>query len=225
MSLEIDKLNSHDPLVLLKEGIITYEPDLTRNAAKMVIDNKIDTQKALDEMTHAIRIVGDAFGRGEIFLPELIAASEAMSAGLPILEQEMVSKGKAREAVGTVVIGTVLGDIHSIGKSMVSAMLTAEGFHVVDLGINVKASEFVDAVKKNKADIVALSALMTMTAPEQIKVIEELKKEGVRGEVKVMVGGGAINEEFAERIGADGYDPTAPGAAKLARQLLQLVKS
>jgi len=122
--------------------------------------------------------------------------------------------------LGTVIAGTVFGDIHSIGKTMVCTLLTAEGFEVHDLGVNIKAEEFLEATKKYNADILAMSALMTMTASEQKKVIEYLKKEGLRDKIKIMVGGGAITEEFAKDVGADGYDPTAPGAVKLARRLI-----
>jgi len=122
--------------------------------------------------------------------------------------------------LGTVVIGTVYGDIHNIGKNMVASLLTAEGFSVHDLGINVTAEQFMEAIRKYKANILAMSALLTTTAIEQRKVIETLRKEGMRERLKVMVGGGAITQDFADSIGADGYAPTAPGAAKLARRLI-----
>ena len=124
------------------------------------------------------------------------------------------------EAILFMVIGTVYGDIHSIGKTMVATLLQAEGFTVHDVGINVTAEQFVEAVRAHKPDVLAMSALMTMTSPEQRKVIENLKEQGLRDSVKIMVGGGAITQEFADTIGADGYDPTAPGAAKLARTLV-----
>ena len=132
----------------------------------------------------------------------------------------MQGRGSERESLGTIVIGTVYGDIHTIGKTMVATMLTAEGFTVHDAGINVTAEQFIEGIKKHGADILAMSALLTTTAQEQRKVIEVLKKEGLREKVKIMVGGGAITQEFASGIGADGYDPTAPGAAKLARELI-----
>jgi methylmalonyl-CoA mutase cobalamin-binding domain/chain len=119
------------------------------------------------------------------------------------------------------VIGTVYGDIHDIGKNMVATFLLAEGFKVYDLGVDVNAEEFIKAIKKYNADILAMSALMTTTASEQKKVIEMLKKENLREKVKVIVGGAAITEEFAREIGADGYAPTAIQAAKLAKNLLE----
>jgi 5-methyltetrahydrofolate--homocysteine methyltransferase len=119
-----------------------------------------------------------------------------------------------------VVAGTVAGDIHNIGKSILCTLLTADGFEVIDLGIDVPLSKFIEAVQEHKPDILALSALLTITAIEQRNVIEALDDCGLRGSVKIIVGGGAINDEFAERIGADGYDPTAPGGVTLCRNLL-----
>ena len=118
------------------------------------------------------------------------------------------------------VIGSVHGDMHNIGKTMVCTLLTADGFEVIDLGINVETQQFIKAVKEHNANIVAMSALLTTTAQEQKNVIEALKAEGLRDSVKIMVGGGAISEGFAESIGADGYDPTAPGAVDLAREFV-----
>jgi methylmalonyl-CoA mutase cobalamin-binding domain/chain len=171
-------------------------------------------------MTVAIRQIGDGFGKRELWLPDLVGAAAAMTSAMPIIEEEIKRVGARRESVGTVVIGTVYGDIHTIGKTMVATLLTADGFAVNDLGINVTAESFVKEIAENKADILAMSALMTTTAPEQRKVIETLKKEGLRDRVKIMVGGGAITQDFADSIGADGYDPIAPGAVKLARRLV-----
>jgi methylmalonyl-CoA mutase cobalamin-binding domain/chain len=171
-------------------------------------------------MTVAIRQIGDGFGKGELWLPDLVGAAAAMTAATPIIEEEINRVGATRESLGIVVIGTVYGDIHTIGKTMVATLLTANGFAVNDLGINVTAESFVQGVNEHKADILAMSALMTTTAPEQRKVIGALKKEGIRDTVKIMVGGGAITQEFADSIGADGYDPTAPGAVELARRLV-----
>ena len=143
-----------------------------------------------------------------------------MKSAMPIIEREIERTGKERRTLGVIVIGTVYGDVHDIGKTMVSTLLTADGFDVHDLGVNITADQFVEEIKRHKADVLALSALLTTTAPEQRKVIELLRQEGLRDKIKIMVGGGAITEAFAENIGADGYDPTAPGAARLARCLL-----
>jgi len=211
---------SKDIFQNLKKAIIEYDTERAASLAKEVMEKKIDPMKALDAMTEGIRQVGDGFGRGELWLPDLVGAADAMSSAMPIIEEEIKRTGAKRVSLGTVIAGTVFGDIHSIGKTMVCTLLTAEGFEVHDLGVNIKAEEFLEATKKYNADILAMSALMTMTAPEQKKVIEYLKKEGLRVKVKIMVGGGAITEEFAKDVGADGYDPTAPGAVKLARRLI-----
>jgi len=206
-------------LETLKKAIIEYDTQGAAHAARKAVQERIDPIEAFDAMTVALRQVGEGFGRGELWLPDLVGAAAAMEAAAPIIEQEIKRIDARRDSLGTVVIGTVYGDIHTIGKTMVATLLTADGFVVNDLGINISAESFVGGVKRYKADILALSALMTMTAPEQRKVIETLKREGIRDKVKIMVGGGAITQEFADSIGADGYDPTAPGAVKLARRL------
>ena len=135
--------------------------------------------------------------------------------------QEIKRRGSKHENLGIVVIGTFYGDIHDIGNILVATMLTVEGFTVHDAGINVTAEQFIGEIKKHEPDILAMSALLSTTAQEQREVIETLKKEGLRDKVKIMVGGGAITQEFADIIGADGYSSTAPGAAKLARRLIR----
>ncbi len=204
----------------LKKAITGYDREGAADWARKAVREKIDPIKALDTMTVAIRQIGDGFGQGELWLPDLVGAAAAMTAATPIIEEEIKRVGARRESLGIVVIGTVYGDIHTIGKTMVATLLTANGFAVNDLGINVTAESFVQGVNEHKADILAMSALMTTTAPEQRKVITALKKEGIRDTVKIMVGGGAITQEFADSIGADGYDPTAPGAVELARRLV-----
>jgi len=204
----------------LKKAIVEYNSEEAANLARRAIQEKVDPLKTLAAMTAAIKEVGDSFGKGELWLPDLVGAADAMTSATPIIEEEVKRQGITRESLGTVVIGTVYGDIHTIGKTMVATLLTAGGFVVNDLGINVTSESFVEGIKKYKADILAMSALMTMTSPEQRKVIETLKKEGLRDKVKIMVGGGAITQEFADNIGADGYDPTAPGAVNLARRLI-----
>jgi len=211
---------SVEVLANLKKAIVEYDNEGAAGWARRAVEAKIDPIEALDTMTVAIREVGDGFGRGELWLPDLVGAADAMSSAMPIIEEEIERVGASRESLGTVVIGTVYGDIHSIGKTMVATLLTAHGFAVNDLGINVTAESFIAGIKKYHANILAMSSLMTTTAPEQRKVIETLKEEGLRDEVKIMVGGGAITQEFADSIGADGYDPTAAGAAKLASSLV-----
>lgn len=148
-----------------------------------------------------------------------------MSAATTILEEEIKRTGARRENKGIVVIGTVAGDIHDIGKNMVGTLLKANGFKVHDLGVNIQADKFIEAVVEYDAQILAMSALLTTTAPQQREVIKQLKERGIRDKVKVMVGGAATTESFAESIGADGWDATAPGTVNLAHRLVGQLKN
>jgi corrinoid protein of di/trimethylamine methyltransferase len=204
----------------LKRAVIEYDAQDAAKWASDAVKEKVEPIKAMQALTEAIREVGYRFGKGELWLPDLVGAADAMQAAMPIIEEELKKSGGKRESIGVVVVGTVFGDIHDIGKAMVCTLLTASGFEVHDLGVNIRADEFLGAVDRFKADILAMSALLTMTAPEQRKIMDALKDRGLREKVKVMVGGGAITQEFADEIGADGYDPTAPGAVTLAKRLL-----
>lgn len=204
----------------LKMAIKQYDRDGAASWARKAVEAKIDTIKTFNAMTEVMKEIGDNYEREELWLPELIGAADAMQSATPILDEEIKRTGAKKQAVGTVVAGTVFGDIHAIGITMVCTLLVAAGFDVHMLGINIKSEQFVEAVKQHKADILAMSALLTLTAREQKKVIDALNKEGIRDKVKVMVGGGAMNADFARNIGADGYDPTAPGAVELAKKLI-----
>lgn len=204
----------------LKKAVIDYDPEKAAELARKAVDEKLDPVKCADALIEGIQQIGDGYGRGELFLPDLVGASEALQSAMPIIRKEIRRQGKKTKSLGTVVIGTVFGDIHSIGKTMVSTLLVAAGFEVVDLGVNVEASEFVKAIKKHDPDILAMSALLTTTASEQKNVISTLENEGLRDKLKVMVGGGAITKEFADSIGADGYAATAPEAVELAKDMI-----
>lgn len=203
----------------LKKAVIEYDREAAASWAGKALEAGIDPIEALDALTGGIRQVGDGYGRGELWLPELVGAAEAMKRAVPIIEDEIKRRGEKRETAGIIVIGTVKGDIHDIGKNIVATLLTIDGFGIIDLGVDVAAEKFIEAVVKHNPDILAMSALLTMTAPEQRKVIDALKKEGIRDKVRVMVGGGAITQGFADDIGANGYGPTAVGAVELARRL------
>jgi len=204
----------------LAKAVKEYNKADAARWARTAMEQRIDPIQALDALTGAIREVGNAFGTGECFLPELVSAADALQAALPIVEDQLHKAGVARQSPGKVVAGTVEGDIHNIGKSMLCTLLVADGFEVIDLGIDVPISKFVKAVEEHEPDVLAMSALLTITAMEQRNVIDALKEAGMRHTVKIIVGGGAISEEFAVQIGADGYDPTAPGGVKLCRSLL-----
>ena len=201
----------------LKIAIIEYDAEAAARWARKAVEEKVDPVAALNALTEAIREVGDLFGQGELWLPDLIAASETMSAATVILEEEIRRTGATKKSLGVVVIGTVYGDIHDIGKNMVATLLKAAGFEVHDLGINIQAETFVKAIVDYNAQILAMSALLTTTASQQRRVIELLTEKGLRDNIKIMVGGGGISKDFADSIGADGYDATAPGAVNLAR--------
>jgi len=161
--------------------------------------------------------VGRRFECEEYFVPEMLLSARAMKAAMAIVRPLLAAAGA--QPVGRVVIGTVKGDLHDIGKNLVAAMLEGGGFEVIDLGTDVAAAKFVDAIEKSDANIVCLSALLTVTTPSMRTTIEALKQAGVRERVKVMVGGAPVTRQFAREIGADGYSENAPGAVVLARQL------
>jgi len=209
-----------DPLNELKRSITTYNKELAVNSFKELMTEKANPIKVLESMTEVMRLIGKAYEDDELFLPDLIGASDTLSAVVPLIEDEIHKSGAEMKSLGIIVLGTVLGDIHTIGKQMVGTLLRADGFTVYDIGVDVSADKFMDAIKTYNADILAMSALLTTTAYEQKRVISIMEKENLRDKVKIMVGGGAVTEEFAKSIGADGYDPTAPGAAKLARKLI-----
>lgn len=205
----------------LKKAILEYDKVCAVNFARKAVDEKMDPLIAFESLTEALNEVGDSFRKGELFLPELIGAADAVLACAPIIEEEIKRIGVKRKNIGTVLIGTVKGDLHSIGKTMVATLLIADGFEVQDLGIDVPADEFLKGIKKHCPDIIAMSSLLTTTAPELQKIINMIVEEGLRDQFKIMVGGGAITKEFAESIGADGYEATAPGAVKLAIEFIE----
>ncbi len=205
----------------LEKAVLEYDNAGAENWARKAVEEGIDPVQALDVITRAVKQIGDGYSRGELWLPDLVGAASATQSATPILEEQIKRQGKSRKSLGRIIIGTVLGDIHDIGKSMVAALLVADGFEVIDLGININAETFTAAVKEHNANILAMSALLTMTAPEQGKVIKALEDAGIRSRVKIMVGGGAITQKFAKEIGADGYAPTAPGAVELAERLIK----
>ncbi len=204
----------------LKNIVLNFDIDNAESLAKKAIESGIDPMIAANALTEAIRDVGDRFGKGELFLPDLVCASEVLKKAFPVINEAIEKKGLSQASLGKVVIGTVFGDIHSIGKGMVATLLYAAGFKVIDLGVNVKGEDFLKAVIEEKPDILAMSALLTTTAMEQKRVIEGLKQAGLRDRVKVIVGGSPINQEFADSIGADGYGATAPEGVKICKKLL-----
>ena len=211
---------SEEMVEKLAKAVIEGEPDDAEELAKQALDQGLDPLTCInDGLTKGIQRVGELFASGEYFLPELIIGAEAMKRALAVLEPAMVGD-QSREVVGTVVLGTVEGDMHEIGKTLVGTMLIANGFKVIDLGVDQSADRFVAAVKENEAEIVGASALLTTTMLQQKKLIEALDEAGLRDQVKVMVGGAPVTESFASEIGADGYAEDAISAVDLAFRLV-----
>lgn len=215
-----DVLVSEDILKRLREAVVKYDVELTVELAKEVIATGFDPLKAIEQgLGEGLRVIGDEFEAGEIFLPMLMMAAQAVKESLTILEPAL-PKGTSRKTLGKVVIGTVEGDIHDIGKTIVAAMLTANGFEVYDLGCDTPTSKFVDKVKEVKADIIGMSALLTTTMTKMAEVISVLKKAGLRGNVKVIVGGAPVSAAWAEKIGADAYAEDAIASVDVSKKLL-----
>ena len=205
----------------LGEAVSNFDDDLARRLAREAIDPGIDPVEALEDgLAKALREVGDRFGSGEAFITELIAAAQAMEAGAEILNEEIARRGATRKSIGRFLIGTVEGDIHSIGKNIVTTMLRASSFEVVDLGVDVPTGVFVDKVRELKPDILGLSALMTTTMTKQREVIEALREAGLRQSVKVVVGGAPVTEEWVKEIGADACGLDAGIAVQVALGLM-----
>ncbi len=181
---------------------------------------KVDPRKVLDALTSGMRKIDRMFAQDEIDISDVILAAFAMKSAIPIVEKELSTTGTTVGHLGTVVIGTVCGDIHDIGITILSMLLRARGFNVIDLGASVSTAGFVDAVRKHRPQILAMSSLMTTTAQEPFQVIRALVEEGLRDKVKVMVGGSAITQTLCEEMEADGYEPTAHLAAELAWRLI-----
>jgi corrinoid protein of di/trimethylamine methyltransferase len=208
----------------LETAVTDGDVEAAKDLALKTLELKIDALQAIEEgLIKGIRKVGDAFGKGEVFLPDLILSGEAMKVASDILEEELKKTGiEKKTTIGTIVIGTVKGDIHDIGKTLVAILLKADGFTVIDLGVDVSKERFLEAVTVHKADIIGLSSLLTSSAGEQKVVIESIKEAGLRSSVKIMVGGGAINEEWALSIGADAYGGDAHEAVEKCNKLLGL---
>jgi 5-methyltetrahydrofolate--homocysteine methyltransferase len=204
----------------LFDAVISGDRDLVLSKiADALSDGLTPTQILDDGMIAAMAEVGDRFERGEFYIPEMLIASRAMQAGLAILKPHLIEANV--ESVGTVVAGTVRGDMHDIGKNLVVAMLKGAGFEIVDLGVDVAADEFIDVVRSRPVDLVALSAMLTTTMPQMEMTIRALEAAGVRDGVKVMVGGAPVSKAYAKQIGADGYAPDASRAVALARLLIE----
>jgi len=211
---------SEEMYAKLAQAVIDGEPEDAEQLAKEALNQGLDPLSCINEgLTKGIQKVGGLFASGEYFLPELIIGAEAMKKALAVLEPAMVGD-QSREVVGRVVLGTVEGDMHEIGKTLVGTMLIANGFQVFDIGVDKNAAEFITAVQENNADIVGASALLTTTMLQQKKLIEALEEANLKDKVKVMVGGAPVTQSYASEIGADGYAEDAISAVDLAFRLI-----
>jgi trimethylamine corrinoid protein len=205
----------------LSEAVTSYDQEAAKAAAQKAIDAGMPALEAVDlGLRPGINEVGEKFSRDEVYLPHLLMAADALKAGVEVLQRGISKEDLEKLRLGRVVIGTVQDDIHDLGKNIVGAMLTVSGFEVIDLGKDVSPEEFVNKAKESGADVIAVSSLMTTTMPYQRNVIEELDYQGVRDKFKVIVGGGPVTAEWAEKIGADGYSENASGAVEAVKRLV-----
>ena len=205
----------------LAQAVIDGEADVAVKLVNEGLGKGVDPIEAIEKgLAKGIMKVGDDFGTGEVFLPELIMAADVMKQATAILDEKIKSSGATRASLGQVVIGTVKGDIHDIGKSVVASVLQANGYNVEDIGIDVAINGFIDSVKKNNADVLGMSTLLTLPLQVMGEVIASMKEAGLKDKVKVIVGGCPVTQEFADEIEADAVGFDAADAVKKVGKLL-----
>jgi len=203
----------------IAEDIIQGKAPQVGQLVQQAVDEGEDVQKILNESLLAgMSVVGDRFKKNEFYIPEVLIAARAMKEGMQILRPLLAEKNI--KGAGTVVLGTVRGDLHDIGKNLVGMMLEGAGFEVVDLGVDVAPEKFIQVAEERNVDIAGLSALLTTTMPAMKDVISSLNKSNLRGKVKVMIGGAPVTQDYADEIEADGYAPDAASAVDKAKELL-----
>jgi 5-methyltetrahydrofolate--homocysteine methyltransferase len=204
----------------MRETVLTGKVDEITGLVKKALEQGANPQDIVGQgLIAGMNEVGVLFKNGEMFIPEVLVSAKTMHKGMELL-RPLLSKAEAK-TIGTVILGTVKGDLHDIGKNLVGMMFEGAGFEVVDLGVDQSPEKFVEAARKKEAQVIALSALLTTTMGEMAKVIDALKEAGLRSQVKVMVGGAPLNEKFAVTIGADGYAPDAGAAVEKLKKLVQ----
>jgi len=210
-----------DLLAAMRASIVDGDQDAAAETARQAVAEGMDPLVAIDDgYVSGLSHVGSCFTAGDMFLPDMMLAARAMKAAMAVLQPELTARSSERRVRGRVVIGTVKGDIHEIGKNLVGMMLSASGFEVHDLGVDVSVDRFVDAAREHRADIVGVSALLTTTMTGQRAVVEGLTAAGLRPGVRVIVGGAPVTRAWAAEIGADGYSEDAMGAVALATKLM-----
>lgn len=212
---------SEDLLAEITESVIAGEPETVVALTRQALEMGLEPIEIINQgLVPGMDIAGEKFSRGEFFLPHIIIAAKGMQDAMDLLEPELVARQQVVKSAGTVVLGTVQGDIHEIGKSLVGTMLSANGFKVYDLGVDVPIETFITKIEETEADIVGLSALLTTTMVGQREVIEALIEAGLRDRIKVLVGGAPVSQPWADEIGADGYAEDATGAVQVAQEML-----
>lgn len=206
----------------MKRAIIEGNKEESQGLAKKALERKMDLNEVVENgFIPGIQKVGDLWEKGEYFLPELITGAECMKAAMEILQPEMEKAQIQTQSQGKIVIGSVEGDIHDIGKNLVASMLSANGFEIIDLGADVKLETFIEKAEAENVEFICLSALLTTTMLGQKKIIELLKERNLSRRFKILVGGAPVNQKWADNIGADGYAENAMAAVKLAKRLIQ----
>ncbi|MCI0520024.1 MAG: corrinoid protein [Chloroflexi bacterium] len=214
-------MQKEDLFKAMAQSIIDGESDDAAALAQQAIEMGIDPLEAINQgFVQGVNFVGDEFSCGNMFLPELVMGGEAMKTAISVLEPEMAKRGSERQVYGKVVLATVEGDIHDIGKTLVGTMLAAYGFQVYDMGVNVPVMGVIEKARAVGANLIGLSALLTTTMVRQRDVIEALEDMGLRQQIKVMVGGAPVTREWVQQIGADGYSEDAVGAVAVAKKLV-----
>ena len=211
-----------DRFSAMRQSVIDGAPDTATSLAQQAVSSGIAPLEAIQQgYVPGMHEVGEQFARGQMFLPDMMASAEAMRAAMSVLDPELKRLGAERPMAGVVVLGTTKGDIHEIGKILVGTLLTAHGFRVHDLGVDVSGEKFAAKAQELHADIVGVSALLTTTMRNQKSVVEAIANAGLRPQVRIMVGGAPVTRRWAEEIGADGYAKDAMSAVALARDLME----
>lgn len=214
-------MNQDEFLEELSKAILELDARKTLAYTRKALDLGLDPFDVIDRgLSKGMKEMGERFARGDVYIPHLVLAADIMNESLKILKPKLLQTKEREKTVTKVLIGTVQGDIHDLGKNLVATMLTASGFDVVDLGRDVPTKKVIEKVKEHKPDVVGLSALMTTTMLEQRKVVDSLKDTGLRNSVKVLVGGAPVSSEWAKEISSDGYAENALEAVKIAKLIV-----
>ena len=215
-------MSNEELLARMEKAIVDGNRDEAEALAKEALEKEMDLNEALEKgYILGIQKVGDLWEQGEYFLPELISGAECMKAAMQVLQPALDKAQITTKSLGKVIIGTVEGDIHDIGKSLVSSMLSANEFDVIDLGADVKMDRFIETAVSENADYICLSALLTTTMLNQKKIVESIKEKNLLDRFKIIVGGAPVNQKWADQIGADGYAENAMTAVKVAKKLFE----